>query len=182
MAIDTSPAFDMAMMESPVNDLPDVDYDAENDYAFQEPIYRKNFNFFSQNINYQDKNGTTLLMLLVQQDSHHNILKFVLDTLAANSNLQDHQGKTALHFAVANGNISIVNVLLSHGSNIDAQDHEGKTPLYYSVENNHVPITDLLIDKGANKKLGTFENGTLPKDICRTQAMKKLFKKPSRVM
>lgn len=179
MAVESRPVLDMSMLEDNFAQASSVDYDAETDYEFTEPTYLKDLNLKPCNIDYQDKDGKTLLMLIASRNSQHQILKFSLEKLVASPNLQDRQGKTALHYAVMAGDIFFVNILLLHGALIDMQDHEGKTPLYYSVENNHVPITDLLIDKGANKKIGTFENGTLPEDICRSQAMRSIFKKTS---
>jgi ankyrin repeat protein len=177
MAVESRPALDMSMLEDNFAQASSVDYDAETDYEFTQPTYFKDLNLQPANINYQDKDGKTLLMLIASRDSQKHILNFTLEELLASTNLQDRQGRTALHDAVQGGDIFFVNILLLHGALIDAQDHEGKTPLYYSVENNHVVIADLLLDKGANKKIGIFENGTLPAEICKTQAMKNLFKK-----
>jgi ankyrin repeat protein len=177
MAVDSRPALDMSMLEDNFAQAPSVDYDAENDYEFTQPTYLKDINLQPFNIDHQDKDGRTLLMLIAGKDSHKHILKFTLEQLLANPNLQDRQGRTALHFATESGDLFFVKLLLQHGANINAQDHEGKTPLYYGVEKNHVQIVSLLLDQGANKKIGINEDGTLPQDICKTQAMKNLFKK-----
>lgn len=177
MAIDSNPVIDMSMLEDNGKFTTFVDYDAENDYEFTPPTYLKDLNLQPYNIDYQDKDGRTLLMLIASKDSQQQILKFTLEQLMASPNLQDRQGKTALHYAVMAGDIFFAKLLLQHGANINVQDFEGKTPLFYGVEKNHVQVVNLLLDQGANKKLGIFENGTLPQDICKTQAMRNLFKK-----
>ena len=177
MAIDSSPVIDMSVLEDNLAQAQSVDYDAETDYEFIQPTNIKDLNLQPCNINYQDKDGRTLLMLLAGKDSQKQILKFTLEQLLASPNIQDHKGRTALHFATDSGDLFLVKLLLQHGANVNAQDFEGKTPLYYGVEKNHVQIVSLLLDQGANKKIGIFENGTLPQDICKTLAMKNLFGK-----
>ena len=158
---------------------PSVDYDAENDYKFDDRPYRKNINSVQNqatSINYQDNKGQTLLMLLAEKDEHNKIMKFALEQLSADSNLQNRKGQTALHFAVIAGNIFMVKLLLQHNSLLDIQDHEGKTPLFCAVEKNHVEIADLLLQAGANRKLGLFENGEAPQEKAHSLAMRAVFK------
>lgn len=177
MAIDSNLVIDMSMLEESPWQVAKVDYDAENDYEFVPTICLKDLEHEVSGSDAQDKQGKSLCMLIAAHDSYANLLKFMLENVSMDINAQDHQGKTAMHYAVMSGDVGMVKILLGHGANIDTQDHEGKTPLYDAVEKNHVAIADLLIDQGADKKLGTFENGTVPQDICRTQSMRKIFKK-----
>jgi len=161
------------------NLAPVVDYDAENDYKFDDTSYRKNINFLQNkttSINYQDNKGQTLLMLLAERDEHNKIMKFALEKLFADLNLQNRKGQTALHFAVLAGNIFMVKLLLQYNALLDIQDHEGKTPLFYAVEKNHVEIAELLLQAGANRQLGLFENEELPQDKAHSLAMRAVFK------
>jgi ankyrin repeat protein len=56
---------------------------------------------------------------------------------------------TPLHFAVMDGRMEVVRLLLEwEGINIDAVDSAGLTPLQYSVQNGHWEIVELLLKKG----------------------------------
>lgn len=161
------------------NFAPSVDYDAENDYKFDDKPYRKNVNFLQNqtvSINYQDTKGQNLLMLLAEKDEHNKIMKFALEQLSADPNLQNRKGQTGLHLAVSAGNIFMIKLLLQHNALLDIQDHEGKTPLFCAVEKNHVEIANLLLQAGANRKLGLFEDGELPQEKAHSLAMRAVFK------
>ena len=45
-----------------------------------------------------------------------------------NINSSDHQGRTALHYAVDLENSEITNFLLINGADVNAKDNEGKSP------------------------------------------------------
>lgn len=54
----------------------------------------------------------------------------------------------ALHFAVANNKIAIINLLIKKGARPNLQNEEGITPLHLAVQNNKIAIIKLLIKKG----------------------------------
>ena len=177
MAMYSNPIVDIAMDDSLIDRAPSVDYDAENDYEFDENNYiAKDLSLESRQINYQDKQGKSLLMMIAAKEDPKKMMKFVLEQLLANPNLQDRKGQTALHYAVISGNLFLVTMLLQHGAKINMQDYEGQTPLYLAAQGNNVQITNLLLQQGANKKLAVFETGALPIDRAKTSAMRQLFK------
>lgn len=49
-------------------------------------------------------------------------------------NLQEHMGKTALHFASMNENAAMIRLLISHGADPTIRDHSGRTPRDYTNE------------------------------------------------
>ena len=57
--------------------------------------------------------------------------------------------RTALQQAVANGHISVVRLLVTHGADVNAQDEEGQTPLHECARNGDAAVTKLLMEKGA---------------------------------
>ena len=180
MAMYSNPIIDIAMDDSLVDMAPSVDYDAEDDYEFDEHNYiTKDLHLKSRDINYQDKQGKNLLMMIALKEDQKKIMKFALEQLIANPNLQDHKGRTALHDAVMSGNLLLVKMLLQHGAKINVQDYEGITPLYLATQGNNVEIANLLLQQGANRDLGIFETGALPIDRAKTPAMRQVFKNNS---
>ncbi len=59
-------------------------------------------------------------------------------------------GRTALHWAVRNGNIEIVDILLKGGADINKGDQAGKTALSHAAESGKVDLTRKLIESGAD--------------------------------
>ena len=56
---------------------------------------------------------------------------------------------TPLHYAVINGDIEIVEMLLNRSANINAANQYGITPLYNAVRSKKMEIIELLLKKGA---------------------------------
>lgn len=71
-----------------------------------------------------------------------NILKILLFLLFLKEaaptesllNWQDYEGRTPLHFAVADGNVAVVDVLTSYeGCNVTSYDNLFRTPLHWAA-------------------------------------------------
>lgn len=60
------------------------------------------------------------------------------------------QGRTALHFAVGNGDESMSRLLLDRGADIMRQDSTGSTPLHLAAECGSEELVKLLLEKSAN--------------------------------
>lgn len=59
--------------------------------------------------------------------------------------------KSALHIAVASGQIEMIELLLSSKhTDINAEDKERATPIFYSVSKKNLEILKYLAEKGAN--------------------------------
>uniref|UniRef100_A0A8D0BTJ9 Inversin n=1 Tax=Salvator merianae TaxID=96440 RepID=A0A8D0BTJ9_SALMN len=82
-------------------------------------------------------------------------VKCILDAAPTESllNWQDYEGRTPLHFAVADGNIAVVNLLSSYeGCNVTSYDNLFRTPLHWAALLGHAQIVHLLLERN---KLGT---------------------------
>ncbi|XP_064362845.1 inversin isoform X5 [Dromaius novaehollandiae] len=68
-------------------------------------------------------------------------------------NWQDYEGRTPLHFAVADGNVAVVDVLTSYeGCNVTSYDNLFRTPLHWAALLGHAEIVHLLLERN---KIGT---------------------------
>ncbi|XP_036094686.1 inversin isoform X4 [Rousettus aegyptiacus] len=83
----------------------------------------------------------------------------ILDAAPTESllNWQDYEGRTPLHFAVADGNLTVVDVLTSYEScNITSYDNLFRTPLHWAALLGHAQIVHLLLERN--------KSGTIPSD------------------
>ncbi|XP_020851191.1 inversin isoform X2 [Phascolarctos cinereus] len=82
-------------------------------------------------------------------------VRCILDAAPTESllNWQDYEGRTPLHFAVADGNVTVVDILTSYEScNITSYDNLFRTPLHWAALLGHAQIVHLLLERN---KLGT---------------------------
>lgn len=118
------------------------------------------------NINYQDKNGNTILILLYKthKKSSHNIdtinkLLKITELLIQNKiniNLTDNEGNNALMIYCSNyDDIRIIQLLIDAGVNLDEQNLLGETALIRSCLYEKNNLSKYLIDNGANIYLVT---------------------------
>ncbi len=80
---------------------------------------------------------------------------------AADVNLQDNEGKTALHYAVERGDRSLIEYLLSQDANINAKDKKDNTPLHYALEQNNLDLARYLLSQKADVNVQNEEGKTL---------------------
>ncbi|XP_028909910.1 inversin isoform X2 [Ornithorhynchus anatinus] len=86
-------------------------------------------------------------------------VRCILDAAPTESllNWQDYGGRTALHFAVADGNLAVVDVLTSYGTcNVTPYDNLFRTPLHWAALLGHTQIVHLLLERN--------KFGTIPSD------------------
>ncbi|XP_069866841.1 inversin isoform X1 [Dipodomys merriami] len=86
-------------------------------------------------------------------------VRCILDAAPTESllNWQDYEGRTPLHFAVADGNVTVVDVLISYEScNITSYDNLFRTPLHWAALLGHAQIVHLLLERN--------KSGTIPSD------------------
>jgi ankyrin repeat protein len=66
-----------------------------------------------------------------------------------NPNQTDAEGRTGLHYAAMNGNLTIIAILIKASAKLDAKDKLGNTPLHLAADRNQVEAAKLLLDVGA---------------------------------
>ncbi|ONK81091.1 uncharacterized protein A4U43_C01F25180 [Asparagus officinalis] len=72
---------------------------------------------------------------------------------AADANLTDAYGRTALHTAVQRGHIGLIKMLLEHGADMHKQDPHGWTPKAITQEHGKEEIGELLSNYENRKRL-----------------------------
>ncbi|KAG7464357.1 inversin isoform X1 [Solea senegalensis] len=78
-------------------------------------------------------------------------------------NWQDYEGRTPLHFAVADGNEAVVEVLTSYGGcNVTAYDNLFRTPLHWAALLGHAKIVHLLLERNSSGTIPSDSQGATP--------------------
>ena len=111
--------------------------------------YESMFFLFSQlaiDINYQNKQGSTALML-ASEGGHYHVVKLLLLNKGLNINIQNNNGGTALMFASLLGHHKVVQLLLSKDPDINIQSNNGVTALILSSRYGHHQVVKLLLSK-----------------------------------
>lgn len=65
----------------------------------------------------------------------------------------DEYGRTPLHYAASDGDLSTLVSLLDSGADIDAQDDNGWTALHFAAQSNHCTVGAGLLKRNANPNL-----------------------------
>ncbi|KAI1894148.1 hypothetical protein AGOR_G00112830 [Albula goreensis] len=78
-------------------------------------------------------------------------------------NWQDYEGRTPLHFAVADGNEAVVDVLTSYeGCSVTAYDNLFRTPLHWAALLGHARIVHLLLERNTSGTIPSDSQGATP--------------------
>ena len=94
----------------------------ENFKEMRERIKKKTFD-----LDNQDENGKTVLINVVEMRTYTEQMWVLLD-YGADPNVQDNEGKTALHYAVAVDRKDMIICLLLFGADTEIKDKEDKKP------------------------------------------------------
>jgi ankyrin repeat protein len=126
--------------------------------------------FLEVGIDAVDRDGRTLLL---NASCYKNaaLIRWAINN-GADVNHQDNGGWTALHFAVQENALAIVNLLLDNNIRVDSKDEHGNTPLFHAIISNGNPgIILSLLKKGADlKKRNKYR--VAPKDLLRSDSAK----------
>ncbi|XP_044308963.1 inversin isoform X10 [Varanus komodoensis] len=92
-------------------------------------------------------------------------VKCILDAAPTESllNWQDYEGRTPLHFAVADGNVAVVDLLTSYeGCNVTSYDNLFRTPLHWAALLGHAQIVHLLLERNKVRTIPSDSQGATP--------------------
>ena len=65
----------------------------------------------------------------------------------------DREGRSALFYAIKDGELAIAGELIKHGANVNIQDNNGETPLHFASREYRPEEAKLLIVNGASSLL-----------------------------
>ena len=78
-----------------------------------------------------------------------SILRFSPSTVNDADRAYIGDGRTALHQAAANGNVTMIRTLIAHGAKVNAKNSSGETPLHLAARFGHIDAVRYLIYSGA---------------------------------
>ncbi|XP_066407670.1 palmitoyltransferase ZDHHC13 isoform X3 [Molothrus aeneus] len=115
-----------------------------------------------QNIDTTDFNGQTPLMLTAQKAIGPEPMKFLLKFNPSLNAVDNVQKNTALHWAIASGNTSAVDLLLEAGASLDIKNVKGERPLDIAYQSQNHFMVYMLQEE---EKMRTRRNNRLLKIV-----------------
>ncbi|KAK0144300.1 Inversin [Merluccius polli] len=100
-----------------------------------------------------------------QEPSATQTVRCILEAAPTESllNWQDYEGRTPLHFAVADGNKAVVDLLTSYqGCSVTAYDNLFRTPLHWAALLGHARIVHLLLERNTSGTIPSDSQGATP--------------------
>ncbi|KAJ8004945.1 hypothetical protein DPEC_G00141550 [Dallia pectoralis] len=100
-----------------------------------------------------------------QEPTATHTVRCILEAAPTESllNWQDYEGRTPLHFAVADGNEAVVEVLTSYeGCSVTAYDNLFRTPLHWASLLGHARIVHLLLERNTSGTIPSDSQGATP--------------------
>ncbi len=99
---------------------------------------------------------TEKLFKAIEDNNYLGIESSIRDGAIIDSKNVD--GRTPLHYAVNNGHIKVVNILLANGADATKVTNKGNTPLHTAASKGHKEIIEALLQRVSHNKLSDFIN------------------------
>eukprot|EP01006_Ploeotia_vitrea_P031379 TRINITY_DN63713_c0_g2_i1.p1 TRINITY_DN63713_c0_g2~~TRINITY_DN63713_c0_g2_i1.p1 ORF type:complete len:429 (+),score=248.20 TRINITY_DN63713_c0_g2_i1:159-1289(+) len=80
---------------------------------------------------------------------HNDMVRYLIDEVKMDVDVQDNYGDTALHDAAKFGHATVAQMLIDAGANITLRNKEGRDPLAVAVEHNKTAVIAALKAKGS---------------------------------
>eukprot|EP01100_Stratorugosa_tubuloviscum_P010773 TRINITY_DN468_c0_g1_i1.p1 TRINITY_DN468_c0_g1~~TRINITY_DN468_c0_g1_i1.p1 ORF type:complete len:765 (-),score=408.14 TRINITY_DN468_c0_g1_i1:202-2496(-) len=129
---------------------------------------RKKFIIRNANSSNSSEISRQLYQLISSSDDETQLVQGTVKFLAQGANINwpnaDENNTNVLHYAVAAGNLIIVELLIQNGANLSAVDSKGWTPLHYAASNDRTGCARLLLNRGAAIDIRD-SNGSTPFDV-----------------
>jgi len=106
------------------------------------------FDFIDMDV--RDDTGFTPLILSIKKRDINAVYNLLKQGASVDmSNMYD-MGDSPLHYAVNQGDFTIVELLITYRANVNSVNIEGMTPLMYSCQSNNSGIIEYLLENGAD--------------------------------
>lgn len=105
-------------------------------------------------VNFHDSQGKTVLMYLaVIPTISFEVLNVIIDRPGADINIANPiNGLSALHFALGDKNLRVLNHLIAKGANVNITDQNGFTPVFHAAYHGYLLTLDTLLKLPATNK------------------------------
>ena len=107
-----------------------------------------------------DNEGDYTCLDLAANNGRTETVRYLASLREVDVNHQGFQNRTALHIAVSNGRVNVVEVLIDAGADIEAKDVKGLTPLHYACDAGKLEIVQMLVEAGADVRVADNEGET----------------------
>ena len=109
-------------------------------------IYRTHY------LEYKDVGGFNNSNLLHRSSRYGklDIVRFCVEEKGLNVDIRDGNGDTALHKAVREGHLQVIQVLVSSGADVDMKNKFGNTALHWAAHEGHLQVVQHLLSSGAD--------------------------------
>lgn len=87
------------------------------------------------------------------------VIEHLLSTKPSLINITDEKLWTPLHWAASEGEIEVVELLISRGADVNARDLEGETPLFGAVDHS-TDVSSILLEAGSDVNTRNYEGKT----------------------
>ena len=99
-------------------------------------------------------------LMHLDTDSHEKVVETLLSKSTAIVGATDRRGRTAMHFAAANGHDTVLARLIEAGATLNGVDNDGWSPLFYAVMRQDVTAVRLLLHHGSVVNLADWTGAT----------------------
>jgi hypothetical protein len=130
-------------------------------------------------VNRRDESKAALLHILVQRGQLSLALQRLLQCAQLQVDIPDGNAKTALQYAVQEGNTALVSILLQHGASVQVPEQNGEPLLFAATGHGSLELCRQLLAHGAWEALTTAEQKQLKMQVKRASnaPLKELFNK-----
>ncbi|KAJ3651303.1 hypothetical protein Zmor_017353 [Zophobas morio] len=114
-------------------------------YALEKNLTKTLHSLIIRKVNTNDKDGNGKRPIdIAREKGHSDFLKHL-----AQIDVLDKYGQLPLHYACEDGDLGVVEILLTNGAKVDVPDGDGRLPIFYGCKQKSLNMVELLARYGA---------------------------------